>query len=56
MQQSLAHAGLVLMVAGLAFDARLVAGAGGLLAWCSLATFAARLWPVIAPTGIGAAR
>jgi thiol-disulfide isomerase/thioredoxin len=55
-QQSLAHAGLVLLVAGLTLDARLVAGAGGLLAWCSLATFAARLWPVIAPTGIGAAR
>jgi hypothetical protein len=55
-QQALAHAGLVLLVAGLAFEARGVAGAGGLLAWCSLAAFAARLWPVIAPSEDGAGR
>jgi thiol-disulfide isomerase/thioredoxin len=55
-QQALAHAGLVLLVAGMGLDARLVASAGGLLMWGSLAAFTARLWPVIAPVGSGAGR
>jgi glutaredoxin len=47
LQQGLAHAGLVLLSAGLAGGLRSLALAGGLLAWAALALFAARLAPLL---------
>ena len=43
-QLALANTGIALFAVGLLF-------AGGLLLWLSLALFAARLWPVLAPGG-----
>jgi hypothetical protein len=47
LQQALAHAGIVLLCAGLAAGLRGVAFAGGLAAWSALALFAARLAPLL---------
>lgn len=46
-QLLLAHAGTILLSAGLAAGMRPLALAGGLLAWAALALFAARLAPVL---------
>lgn len=46
-QQGLAHAGVILLVAGLAASQRPLALAGGMLAWAAFALFAARLTPVL---------
>lgn len=46
-QLGLAHAGTLLLMAGLALDMRALAGAGGALAWLALALFAWRLAPVL---------
>lgn len=46
-QQGLAHAGTLLLMAGLAGGQRVVALLGGALAWSALALFAARLVPVL---------
>lgn len=46
-QLGLAHAGTLLLVAGLALDLRAMAVAGGALAWLALAIFALRLVPVL---------
>jgi thiol-disulfide isomerase/thioredoxin len=46
-QQGLAHAGTLLLMAGLAIDQRAVALAGGMLAWSAFALFATRLVPVL---------
>ena len=46
-EQGFAHAGVLLLAAGLAADWRLVALAGGLFAWGALALFAMRLLPVL---------
>lgn len=47
LQQGLAHAGTLLLVAGLASGHRPVALLGGSLAWAALAIFAGRLAPVL---------
>ncbi len=47
LQQALAHAGTVLLIAGFALPMRALALGGGLLAWLALALFAARLAPVL---------
>lgn len=47
LQQGFAHAGTVLLVAGLASAARPLAVLGGSLAWAALAVFAGRLAPVL---------
>ena len=46
-QLALAHAGTVLLAAGFAVPVRLLALAGGVLAWLAFALFAARLAPVL---------
>lgn len=46
-QQGLAHAGLLLLVAGFAAQHRALAFVGGALAWSAFALFAARLAPVL---------
>ncbi|MBK6349367.1 MAG: thioredoxin family protein [Proteobacteria bacterium] len=46
-QQGLAHAGTVLLLAGVAFDQRATAFVGGMLAWAALALFSARLAPIL---------
>ncbi len=46
-QQGLAHAGVILLIAGLAAQQRALALAGGALAWAAFALFAARLAPVL---------
>lgn len=46
-QQALAHAGTLLLVAGFAAQLRLLALAGGALAWAAFAIFAGRLIPVL---------
>ncbi len=46
-QQVLAHAGTVLLAAGLATNHRAVALTGGMLAWSAFALFAVRLIPVL---------
>lgn len=50
-QLALAHAGTILLSAGLAAGLRPLAFAGGLLAWAALALFAARLIPVLLRQG-----
>jgi thiol-disulfide isomerase/thioredoxin len=52
-QQALAHAGTLLLVAGLTGGGSHAALAGGLVASCGLTVFAARIWPVIAGAGVG---
>jgi glutaredoxin len=53
-QQGLAHAGTILLGAGLYTDHRAIALIGGVLAWMAFALFAARLWPVLAGgAGVG---
>jgi thiol-disulfide isomerase/thioredoxin len=47
LQQAAGHAGTLLLAGGLYADRRLVAFAGGVLAWLAFALFAARLWPVL---------
>lgn len=47
LQQALAHAGTVLLIAGLAVERRPIAVAGGALAWLAFALFAGRLLPVL---------
>lgn len=47
LQQGLAHAGTLLLAAGLAAGLAPLALAGGMLAWASFALFAARLAPVL---------
>ena len=47
LQQVLAHAGTLLLVAGFMADARALAIAGGVLAWAAFALFAARVAPVL---------
>jgi thiol-disulfide isomerase/thioredoxin len=54
-QQGLAHAGTVLLIAGLARGRLAAALVGGLLAWVAFALFAARLIPVLWRPGITAA-
>lgn len=46
-QLALVHLGTLLLVAGLAFGARTLALAGGVLAWAAFALFAARLAPLL---------
>jgi glutaredoxin len=46
-QQGLAHAGVILILAGFAAQQRALAFAGGVLAWAAFALFAARLAPVL---------
>ena len=46
-QQLLAHAGVLLLVAGFAAGHRALALAGGVLAWAAFALFTARLAPVL---------
>lgn len=46
-QQGLAHAGLILILAGFAGHQRALTLAGGVLAWAAFALFAARLAPVL---------
>ena len=52
-QQGLAHGGAVLLVVGFAADRRVLALAGGLLAWAAFALFSARLVPVLRYPGAG---
>ena len=47
LQQALAHAGTVLLIAGFALPMRSLALGGGVLAWLGFALFAARLAPVL---------
>ena len=47
-QFALAHAATLLLAAGFLADRRPLVVAGGVLAWCALALFAARLAPVLA--------
>ncbi len=47
LQQALAHAGTVALIAGLALPMRALALAGGVLAWLAFALFAVRLAPVL---------
>ena len=47
-QFGLAHAGTIVLIAGLVADRRGVSLTGGLLAWAAFAIFAARLAPVLA--------
>jgi hypothetical protein len=47
LQQGLAHAGTILLAAGLHAGVPGLAIAGGALAWCAFALFAARLAPVL---------
>jgi glutaredoxin len=47
LQQGLAHAGTLVLAAGLHAGVPLLAVAGGALAWCAFALFAARLAPVL---------
>jgi glutaredoxin len=47
LQQGLAHAGTVLLAAGLHAGMPPLAAAGGALAWCAFALFAARLAPLL---------
>ncbi len=47
MQLGLAHAGTLLLIAGFAADRRVVAIAGGLVAWAAFALFTARIAPVL---------
>jgi glutaredoxin len=47
LQQALAHAGVLLLVAGFALELRALALAGGVLALAAFALFAARLAPVL---------
>lgn len=49
LQQGLAHAGTLLLIAGLASGQRSIAVAGGLLAWAAFAVFTGRLLPVLRP-------
>jgi len=53
MQQSLSHAGLVLLVMQAIAGARSLALLGGVLAFAGLAAFAVRLWPVLTWDGRG---
>ncbi|MCC6196003.1 MAG: thioredoxin family protein [Burkholderiales bacterium] len=52
-QIGLAHAGTLLLMAGLALDMRALAFAGGALAWLALAVFAWRLVPVLLQSRAG---
>ena len=55
LQQGLAHAGTILLMAGLSVGLRPLALAGGVLAWCGFAIFSGRLVPVlrrVEPRGI----
>ena len=54
-QQGLAHAGTVLLIAGLVGDQRASALVGGTLAWAAFALFAARLVPVLWRPGLSRA-
>ena len=47
LQQALAHAGTVLLIAGFALPMPMLALAGGVLAWIAFALFALRLAPVL---------
>lgn len=47
LQQGLAHAGTILLIAGFALPMPMLAFAGGVLAWLALALFALRLAPVL---------
>ena len=52
-QQALLHAGTLVLVAGFIAGAQRITLLGGLFAWSGLAVLAARIWPVIAPSGNG---
>lgn len=47
LQQGLAHAGTLMLIAGFIWDARALALGGGVFAWAAFAIFAARLAPVL---------